>query len=148
MWRFLGRLLLVPIAFVLALAVAGTVLALLGYEYFAEMTAMPSDDPAEMLERWATMAEDATRLAAYTTGASILPAILLVIVGEVAGIRSSIYYVLGAGLSLAALPFVMDLGASGDISETARAALPTFATAGFAGGLTYWLLAGRTAARA
>ncbi|MEO0619450.1 MAG: hypothetical protein AAFZ01_09235 [Pseudomonadota bacterium] len=145
MGRFIWRMFLIPFAFIVAGLVAGAVLLTLGYEYIAESTAIAMDDPGALMEGWFNVAEDVSRFAVYMSGATILPAILIVIVGEVAGIRSSVYYIVGAGLAMAALPFLFDLSASREITETARGAMPAFATSGFAGGLVYWLLAGRTA---
>lgn len=145
MLRLIGRILLIPIAFILAVAAAAIVFAVLGYEYVAEATAISVDDPEIMIEEWWNFASEAKTMMAYLTGATILPAIMLVIIGESASIRSSIYYVVGAGLALAAMPVLYDLSTANEISEAARNALPMFATAGFAGGLVYWLIAGRTA---
>jgi len=145
MLRFIARLILIPLGFVLAVLAAAAVFMILGYEQFAEATAIPMDDPNDFIDGWMNMAGDAKIMAAYFTGATILPAIILIIIGEVAKIRSSIYYVVGAGLAMAAMPFLYDLSINSEISDTARNVLPMFATAGFAGGLMYWLVAGRTA---
>ncbi len=145
MLRLIGRIILVPIAFILAVIAAAAVFAVLGYEYVAEATAISTDDPEIMIEEWWNMAGQAKTVAAYLTGATILPAILLVIIGESASIRSSVFYVVGAGLAMAAMPVLYDLSKANEISQTAQEALPMFATAGFAGGLVYWLIAGRTA---
>jgi hypothetical protein len=70
---------------------------------------------------------------------------LLVIVGEVARIRSSAYYILGGGVALCALPLMAMAGSlSSDLSALGTL-WTVFATAGFAGGFVYWLLAGRNA---
>lgn len=145
MLRFIGRMFLIPIGFILAVIAAAAVFLLLGYEYIAEATAITTEDPEAMIEGWWNLARDAQTIGFYLTGATILPAILLIIIGEVASIRSSVYYIVGAGLSLAAMPLLYDLSTANEVSTTAQDALPIFATAGFAGGLMYWLIAGRTA---
>ena len=76
-------------------------------------------------------------------GAFVLP-LLLVIVGEVARIRSATYYIVGSGLALAILQLLARASLGSDVL-TGNAAWQVFATAGFAGGLVYWLLAGRRA---
>ncbi len=145
MLHLIGRIILIPIAFILAFFASAAVFMVLGYEYIAEATAISTDDPEALIEGWWNLAGEARTMAAYLTGTTILPAVLLVIVGEAASIRSSIYYVVGAGLALAAMPFLYDLSSTSDISDTARDVLPMFATAGFAGGFVYWLIAGRLA---
>ena len=45
---------------------------------------------------------------------TLLPALLLVIVGEVARIRSAIYYVVGGGVALAVVPLLTRMGQPSD----------------------------------
>ena len=78
------------------------------------------------------------------SGATIIPALLLVIVGEVARIRSWLYYMIGGGVALAIIPLLVRID-PGTMTYSLPALWHVFATAGFAGGLTYWLLAGRNA---
>jgi hypothetical protein len=54
------------------------------------------------------------------------------------------YYVLGGGLAMAAVPMLTRLGQSSPL-ETSAVVYQVFAVAGFAGGFVYWLLAGRGA---
>ncbi|MGI9405855.1 MAG: hypothetical protein ACR2O4_05750 [Hyphomicrobiaceae bacterium] len=145
MLRLLGRLLLIPIAFVLAALAAFAVIMLLGYEQIAEASAVGTDDAETMIEGWINMFGEARILWTYLSAATILPGIVLVLVGEAASIRSAVFYVLGAGIALAAMPVIHDLSTANQISGTVMDVWPKFATAGFAGGLVYWLLAGRTA---
>ena len=83
-------------------------------------------------------------LFARTVGPALtaLPAVIAVVAGEVMRVRSWMYYVLAGGLSLAAIPI---LAAPETSSILASHAMTIFATAGFAGGLLYWLLAGARA---
>ena len=77
-------------------------------------------------------------------GISILPALAVVIVGEVAHIRSWLYYMIGGGIALASMPLLARMGQGA--AEMPPAALwQVLATAGFIGGLVYWLVAGRRA---
>jgi len=81
----------------------------------------------------------------FASALTIIPAVLLIIVGEVARIRSALYYVAGGGLAIAAVPLLMrTLQSSGTLS-IALPVLQILATAGFAAGFVYWLLAGRSA---
>lgn len=72
---------------------------------------------------------------------SVLPALLVVVYGEVARRRGLLYYVVGGGLAAVVLPVLASPVGTSFNSE----ALAGFATAGFVGGLVYWLLAGRNA---
>ena len=146
MWRTLARvLLLIPFGFILATLTAVAVILFLGYEQIAEASSFGTDDAETMIDGWINVVGEARILTAYLSAMTILPGLILVIVGEVAGIRSAIFYVVGAGVALAAMPLLYDISTAGPISETAMEVWPKFATAGFAGGLVYWLIAGRTA---
>jgi hypothetical protein len=79
------------------------------------------------------------------TGLTLMPALLVVIVGEIARIRSAIYYVAGGGLALAAMPMLARMSESGTVVIPETTVWQVFATAGFAGGFVYWLIAGRNA---
>lgn len=86
-------------------------------------------------------------LFARTVGPALtaLPALIAVVAGEIMHVRSWMYYVLAGGLALAAIP-VLAAPDTVDLSSIiASHAMTIFATAGFAGGLVYWLLAGARA---
>jgi hypothetical protein len=86
-------------------------------------------------------------LFAHTIGPALtaLPALIAVVAGEVLRVRSWIFYVLAGGLSLAAIPILAAPETAEPSSILASHAMTIFATAGFAGGLLYWLLAGARA---
>jgi len=139
--RTLGRLILVPVAFCIAAAVSIFVALTLGLE---KITAAMSgrEGGTETVEAYWELAVQGGLLLA---GLTIIPALVLVIVGEVARIRSWLYYMIGGGVALGLLPIATIAGAP-DLSALPPAALwQVLATAGFAGGLVYWLLAGRSA---
>jgi len=79
------------------------------------------------------------------SGLTLIPALVVVIVGEIARIRSAIYYVAGGGLALAAMPMLARMTESGNVVIPETTVWQVFATAGFAGGFVYWLIAGRNA---
>ena len=137
-WSTLGRMIIVPLAFMIAALVATTVLLSLGYERIVH--ALSGSEAPERIEAIFDMVGSGFLLA---SGMTILPALLVAIVGEVVRIRSALFYVLGGGLSLAAVPLIARLGQ--ETGSTTAALWPVFATAGFAGGLVYWLIAGRKA---
>jgi hypothetical protein len=140
-WKTLGRLFIVPLGFLLALALSAFVLVTLGLEKITH--AMHGQDAGpEIVESTFDLFWQGSLLA---SGASILPAIGVVIVGEVARIRSWLYYVIGGGLALAAIPLLARINSSGVATLSEATVWQVFATAGFAGGLVYWIIAGRNA---
>jgi hypothetical protein len=139
----IGRLILVPLGFILAIVTAIAILLTLGLEITTQTLARQATD-ADKIDVLIDMGFSLVRVFA---AASILPALLVVIVGEVARIRSVLYYVLGGGLALAMFPVLARIGtalpdSSGSVPLRAWAVL---STAGFAGGLVYWIVAGRRA---
>jgi hypothetical protein len=141
MARALGRIIMVPLAFILAALTTLFVIFSLGQERIVQ--AMTGRGPDE-----ATIgaAFDLLGLAvALVSVQTLLPALLLIIVGEVGRIRSAMYYVIGGGAALALVPLLARLGEPSAVLGLARAVWQVLATAGFAGGFVYWLLAGRNA---
>lgn len=140
-WRTLGRLILVPVAFCIAAVVSIFVALGLGLEKITAAMAGHEGGVETVDAYWEIAMQGGLLLA----GLTVVPALILVIVGEVARIRSWLYYMVGGGLALGLLP-VATLAGVPDLSAMPPAALwQVLATAGFAGGLVYWLLAGRTA---
>jgi hypothetical protein len=141
MARALGRIIMVPLGFILAALTTLFVIFSLGQERIVQ--AMTGRGPDE-----ATIgaAFDLFGLALVLFSVqTLLPALLLVIVGEVARIRSAMYYVIGGGVALALVPLLARLGEWSAVLGQAPAVWQVLATAGFAGGFVYWLLAGRNA---
>ncbi len=140
-WRLLGRLIMVPLGFILASVLSMFVLFSLGAEKLTH-TIYRRDVVVDDWAKMVSLAQDTVLLFSTFT---IVPAIALVIVGEVARIRSSLYYILGGGIVLAAWPLMSRFGKiAGDPTQLADL-WTVFATAGFAGGFLYWLVAGRNA---
>jgi hypothetical protein len=139
--RTLGRLILIPVAFILAAAATTFVAVTLGLEKIT--VAMGGREGGfETIEAyWELIAKCSTLLA----GLTILPALVVVIIGEVARIRSWLYYMIGGGLAVGLLPLLTRAGAPDMFASPPAALWQVLATAGFAGGLVYWLIAGRTA---
>ncbi len=140
MLRAVGRILVVPLAVVLAIAAALFVLVSVGQERV--VTGLSGRRPSDI------GLGDAFDLLKLVRGLfslqTILPGLLLIIVGEVARIRSAMYYVLGGGAALAAVP-LLARASQGGILETSPVVWQVFATAGFTAGFIYWLVAGRNA---
>jgi hypothetical protein len=142
MLRLIGRLIVVPLGFLIGALVALAVLLTLGLE---RITHALAGKPLEAggLEVLVDLAQGMIGLAGAST---IVPAVLVVIVGEVARIRSTLYYVLGGGIAVAILPLIARGNAPAGGGAASLVTLwPVLATAGFAGGLVYWMIAGRRA---
>jgi hypothetical protein len=128
-------------AFGIAALVALAVLFALGAIWVGDelRTAAPNDP---LLEQGAPIF--GVVLFAGTVGPALtaLPALVAVVAGEVLRLRSWMYYVLAGGAALAAIP-ILAAPQSTELAEVmASHVMTVFATAGFAGGLVYWLLAG------
>jgi hypothetical protein len=140
MLRALARLILVPLAFVLAAAMAGFVLVTLGQERIIQGLGGRRPENVTLGAAF-DLINIAQLLFSFQT---LAPALTLVLVGEVARIRQSMYYVLGGGVAMAAVPLILRLS-QGGVLTTSAVVWQVFATAGFAGGFVYWLVAGRSA---
>ncbi len=141
-WKTAGRVLIViPFALLLAGVATGFVLVTLGLE---RLTGFLHRNPIgdEDVETIFAVMDQGVMLAASIT---LIPALLMVVVGEIARIRSMVYYVVGGGLALAAIPLLARYGQGGAVASPEALVWQVFATAGFAGGFVYWLIAGRNA---
>ncbi len=140
-WRTVGRIIVVAFAFFLATLSAIFVLVTLGLERVtAELHRLGGD--GDFVSASVSLMDQGLALVA---GLSIIPALLVIFVGEIGRIRSLLYYVAGGGAALAAVPLLGHLQQSGAFAMPEHVVWQVFATAGFAGGLVYWLIAGRNA---
>ncbi|HEX2840823.1 hypothetical protein [Hyphomicrobium sp.] len=137
--KTIGRLIWIPIAFLIAACATLFVLVTLGLETFTQ--AIHRLDEADTISAAFDVAWQGSIIA---SGATLIPALLVVIVGEVARIRSWLFYLVGGGVSLAIIPLLAQVD-PGTMTYALPALWHVFATAGFAGGFVYWLLAGRNA---
>lgn len=143
MMKALGRIILVPVAFILAGAAALAIIATLGLELVTGALHSAGDETRALT----IILDFVTQGVGLAAAATLIPALAVVIVGEVARIRSPLYYVLGGGAALAVIPLLSHATmASADGTPGVPTVLWTvLATGGFAGGFIYWLLAGRQA---
>ena len=141
MLRVLGRIVLLPIAFLLAAVATLFVVISLGQERIVQ--ALSTRGPEEVpVDAMMDLVGLAMRFASVHT---LVPALLVIVVGEVARIRSALYYIIGGGVALAIVPLLTRIGQPMTALELSPAVWQVLAVAGFAGGLVYWLLAGRDA---
>lgn len=139
--RMVGRLILIPIAILVAGLIGGLVLVTLGLERITQATQGRWQDGDTIGGLYELFVQGQL----LVSGLTLIPALAIVIIGEVARIRSMLYYVLGGGLALVAVPLLARFGEAGGISALPTTVWQVFATAGFAGGWIYWLIAGRSA---
>jgi hypothetical protein len=140
------RGLVVLVAFFVAVAVALVVLFALGAMWVGDelRAAAPPHDPI-FAHEGATVFGIVLFTATVAPALTVLPALLAVIVGEVLHVRAWLYYVLAGGAALVAVPLLASASADGAFESLHSAYMTIFATAGFAGGFIYWLLAGARA---
>lgn len=141
-WRAIGRLIMVPLGLLLAGIAAVFVLLSLGLERATQAASGRDWDLFDVSGAGFDLMKQGELMASAMT---LIPVLLLIVIGEVAKIRSSIYYVFGGGLALAAIPLATKIGYAGATLAPSNAIWQVFATAGFAGGFVYWLVAGRNA---
>lgn len=140
MGRAIGRLFVVPLSFLLGGMVAGWVLLTLGLERVTQAVHVESE--AGDMDMLFDMVDHGLILVG---GSTIIPAVIVILIGEIARIRSILYYVIGGGLSLVAIPLLAGYADPSGFAAPDAVVWQVFATAGFAGGFIYWLLAGRWA---
>lgn len=145
MLRLIGRLIVIGFGFFLsALAVLFILTYLGGQMLSTEMQQTQAGEPVfpeAVLDVFGAL----TFILAIYPAATILPAIIAIVIGEVGRIRSLLYYVIAGGLASLAIPLLYVATNSAEVDMPTNALLMVFATAGFGGGLVYWMIAGRSA---
>lgn len=139
--RVVSRLILVPFGMLLAAGASLAVLLTLGLERLTHAF-HGQDIGLGHVEQGVAFVLGAYGVASV---AVLVPALLVVIVGEVARIRSATYYIVTGGAALCAVPLLARLGTFDGGMASMGAIWQVFATAGFVGGLVYWLVVGRSA---
>jgi hypothetical protein len=139
-----NRVLLVFIGFVMAVVGGAVTLFLVGWRWAAQEVASQMPDGADETSHF--FSEVLGMFAfLFTIGPvlTLLPAVIVVVLGEVARIRSLLYYVMAGGLAAAAMPLIAAPQAAAENVTYNAPYFAIMATAGFAAGLIYWLFAGR-----
>ncbi len=144
--RLIWRALVVVVSFFVAVAVALAVLLALGSMWVGdELRAAARPNDLIFAHEGAAVFGLVLFATTVMPALTALPGLLAVIVGEVLGLRSWLYYVLAGGAALLAIPLLAGASADGAFESLDGAYMTIFATAGFAGGFIYWLLAGARA---
>ncbi|HUU67489.1 MAG TPA: hypothetical protein VMW57_09475 [Methyloceanibacter sp.] len=144
--RYVGRVVWVVVAFAVASIVALAVLFALGAMWVGDelRAAAPPHDPI-FSHGGATVFGIVLFAGTVAPALTALPALIAVVAGEVMRVRSWIYYVFAGGAAVAAIPLLAGASSTGLPEIPAGEYMTIFATAGFAGGFIYWLLAGARA---
>lgn len=140
----LGRIIRVLIGFVLACLAAGATLVFFIYTP-AELASLPSDIARDRMSEGGVFA---LAVATHTASFAALPTLIGVVFAEVRKIASWTFYVL-VGVAIAVMGFLAQhfSEAPEQASILNNYALTAFLTAGFVGGLVYWLISGRFVAK-
>jgi hypothetical protein len=138
----LGRVIVVSMAFIVSAAAAIFVFVTLGLEHASQ--AMYGEG-GEGLNSLPALMDFLWQAYVLTSTVTLLPALAVVLIGEVGRIRSVLYYVAGGGAASTLFPLLAYLGPSPAGEPTTPVVWQVLATAGFVGGFVYWLLAGRRA---
>ena len=145
-WPALRRLLAVAFAFILAVIAGSATLFFLGARWAAgEATAFT---PQEADEVSRALNEGLGVIAFFFTVVpvlTLLPALAAAVIGEVARVRSLLYYLVAGGAAAALMPLIATRPEVAGSSTYATPYFTIMATAGFAAGFVYWLIAGRSA---
>jgi hypothetical protein len=142
--RIIFRMVLVVVAFFVAVAAALAVLFALGAIWAGNELSAAAPQGSVMQQAGPFFG---AVLFAGTVAPALnaLPGLIAAVTGEVLRIRSWMYYVLAGGASLAVIP-ILAAPETADLSAILASPYMTiFAAAGFAGGFVYWLLAGSRA---
>lgn len=140
----IARAVWVAISAVVAALVGLCILLLLGAEHLTRVVAAEGESTRDPMV-WLDLIERGGPLLAVLAKMSVLPALVVLIVGEVGRIRSLTYYLAGGAIAVAGVPLVLRLADPTSVAAPSVLLLNILATAGITAGLVYWLLAGRRA---
>ena len=130
----IGRILVVTLAFLLAIAACGFVAFRIGLEWMT--VKQHGQDPfTGIIEAIFKLLMSILVLQSLAF-VPLLLALAVVITGEVARIRQALFYIAGGGLASSSISLLI---------KGTPLNWQVFATAGFVGGAVYWALAGRKA---
>jgi hypothetical protein len=135
--RAIGRVFAALVGYILAIAAAGLFLVL-----SASGTTVPADD-IEAARWWIEFALAWGWATSLVGAAAFVPAVLLMLVTEIAGLRAIVFYLVAGGALGAAAAFGLSSRLS--VPATDSHGMLMMVAAGFVGAFVYWLVAGRMA---
>ncbi|MEJ2123715.1 MAG: hypothetical protein P8Y67_03145 [Alphaproteobacteria bacterium] len=139
----------IMVAFAFAVAVTVGVITLfalafgLGVQAITQQPAVPGGAEEEMAVVLNHLLDALVLIISLAEALTLLPAIILLVIGELAKIRSWMYYVPAGAIACAVMPLLLR-----QYSEDFTFSAPHYAVlalAGSAAGWMYWLIAGRDA---
>ena len=151
--KLLFRILWVAIAAAFASFAGLAFMLAFGLEWITRIAAAETPPDGAAVEGWLSVAETvfakAGALLPVVTAFTLVPGLIVLIVAEVARIRSLTYYLAAGGIAFVGLPVMLRLagsaGAAGAGVPWQTPFLLLIATGGFLAGAVYWVLAGRRA---
>ncbi len=148
-WPVIRRIIAVLFAFALACVTALIALFVIGADWAArELAANSSEIAAPRNPPEEIFLHGVGFVAFFATVAptlSVLPGLVAAVVGEVAEIRAALYYIVAGGLAMIVMPLAYIVQNAPAQAVPSAQYLAIYATAGFAAGFVYWLVAGRGA---
>jgi hypothetical protein len=138
--RLIGRVLLVPFGLLLAALAALFVLVTLGQERIVLALSSAASERA-VLDVGGLLLK---LLFVLISGQVWLLPLIVAVAGEIGRVRSAVFYTAAGGIILALIPLLARVSPVGG-GLPGGAVFAIFATAGFAGGFVYWMIAGRRA---
>ncbi|MEM7620180.1 MAG: hypothetical protein AAF228_06910 [Pseudomonadota bacterium] len=145
MWYILGRFIQVGFAFFLSCVLAVILLTVLGGQELARLSLENIQDVDADFIVLHDVFISFLFFTAISPALTFGPALVFVIVGEVARITSYFYYVITGGISVLALLFLFEPENAASFAMPSPRFMTIFAATGFIAGFVYWLLAGRKA---
>ena len=153
--KLLLRLIWIAIAALVASFAGLAFMMAFGLEWMARIAAAETPADGGAVEGWLSVAEkvlgQASALLPVATAFTLVPGLIVLIVAEVARIRSLTYYLAAGGIAFVGLPLMLRLaggvgvGGAGAQMPWQTPVLLLIATGGFLAGAVYWVLAGRRA---
>ena len=150
--KLLLRILWVAIAALVASFAGLAFMLAFGLEWMTRIATAETPADGTAVEGWLSVAEkvlgQASALLPVATAFTLVPGLIVLIIAEVARIRSLTYYLAAGGIAFAGLPLMLRL--AGGTAASAQMPWQTpvlllIATGGFLAGAVYWVLAGRRA---
>ena len=142
-FQVIGRLIGIGFGFLLALLVGFATLAYLGGQLVADQ--MVQEYGQEVAGGALDFIGFIGFLVELYPALTLLPALLVVAIGEIGRLRSWMYYVLAGGAASLMVPLLYVVSYAQERDMPSSSFLLIFATAGFFAGGVYWLVAGRKA---
>lgn len=135
------RFLIVPLSLFISLFIAFFIMTFIGFQR-VERLIEAMDDTAEGITLfW----NGFTLSSPWLPGVTFAPLFAILMIGEIFHVRSLLYYIVGFGLCLSLFPLMLPYLELEHGPQPLVALWQIFATAGFAAGGVYWVLAGRKA---